>query len=615
MASGTSSVSGKTLHTLFEDQAASSGDRIAVSDGSTRLTYRELDAAADAVAARLRALGAGPGKLVGLCVDRSVELVTGLLGILKAGAAYVPADPAYPTERIALLLDDTQVSTIVTVSRVAGCLTGIDAQVLLIGEDTEAAPATPAGEPTGSAAAEQDLAYIIHTSGSTGTPKGVLVEHRNAVRLFEQTSDLVRYSPDDVWTLFHSVSFDFSVWEIWGALLHGGRLVVVGSDVARSPALLRELLAEEGVTVLSQTPSAFHRLVAADLARPAGGLALRLVVLGGERLDVKVLEPWLARYGHESPELVNMYGITETTVHVTQRRITRRDLDEPAVSPIGVPLDEVSLRLLDETGQPVPDGSPGELYVGGTGVARGYHRRPELTAERFLTVGEGAAAERMYRTGDRAVRSASGEYHYLGRADDQLKVRGFRIEPAEIEAHLTTHPAVASAIVTPHDHGDGDVRLTAHLVPAAGARITDEELGRLVGDVSATVNTRLPEHMRPSAYRLIDEVPLTAQGKADRSALDGLPYREAPAARQADPNELTETQRKVAATVCEVLDRPSIGPDDDFFDSGATSLAFMRIIASVNQLCGVALTGAELDEATVRSLAACVDARSQRDHN
>ncbi|MET9500408.1 amino acid adenylation domain-containing protein [Streptomyces sp. NPDC006622] len=601
-------VSGKTLHQLFEYQAARTPDRVAVSGADRALTYRELNAEADAVAARLRAGGAGPDRLIGLCVDRSADLVVGLLGILKAGAAYVPVDPAYPADRVAFLLDDSQVRAVVSVSRVAERLTDCAAPVVWLDRDTEV-PAAPAAPAAAEESRESDLAYVIYTSGSTGVPKGVLVEHRNVVRLFEQTAELVGYRADDVWTLFHSISFDFSVWELWGALLHGGRLVVAGTETVRSPELLHKLLADEGVTVLNQTPSAFRRLVGASTATLP---ALRLVVFGGERLDVKLLEPWFARYGDDRPALVNMYGITETTVHVTARAITRADLDEPGVSPIGHPLPEVTLHLLDEDGSPVADGTPGELYVGGTGVARGYHRRPELTAERFRTVGTGADSVRLYRSGDRAVRTADGAYLYAGRVDDQIKIRGFRIEPGEIEALLADDPRLASAIVVPQDHGEGDVRLTAYLVPPPDAEIDDEALGRLVAEVSARAANTLPEHMRPSAYRLITEVPTTAQGKVDRSALPTLRHRQALAGPAGGGAELTPTQRQVDAIVTEVLARPGIGLDDDLFEHGATSLAFMRVIASVNRRWKLSLTGAELDAATVRHLSACVDAQDPK---
>ena len=607
---------GTTLHEIFAAQAARSPDRVAVTGGGQELTYRRLDDRAAALAARLRAAGAGPGSLVGLCADRSPELIVGLIGILKAGAAYVPVDPDYPADRIAFMLRDSAVEAIVSVARVRDRLGDAPAPVLLVDETPaapEAGPATPATPAT-----EDDLAYVIYTSGSTGTPKGVLVEHRNAVRLFAQTAGIAGYRDDDVWTQFHSASFDFSVWEIFGALLHGGRLVIVGSATARSPRELRELLVTERVTVLSQTPSAFARLAALEAGRPAGELALRLVVLGGERLDVKLLEPWLDRYGDDTPALVNMYGITETTVHVTHTRITRAALDEPGVSLIGVPLPEMTIHLLGPDGEPVPDGTPGEMHVGGSGVARGYLNRPELTAERFLDAGPGPGGGRRYRSGDRAVRMPDGGYAYLGRTDDQVKVRGFRIEPAEVEATLAAHPKVASAHVTTADFGDGDVRLLAHLVPRAAGPLTDGELAGLTRELQALAREALPEYMRPSSHRFIDAAPLTANGKADRSAVWRLPYREAQAAPAA-PAARTGPQDAVSQIVADVLGRPVTALDDDLFDLGATSLAFVRIITSVNQRFQLKLTGAELDRASIRALAACAEAAAgaatARDHD
>ncbi|WP_059006311.1 amino acid adenylation domain-containing protein [Streptomyces specialis] len=596
--------SAPTLHQRFAEQAARHGDRVAVTDGGRSLTYRQLDRRADTVAARLRALGHGPGSLVGLCVARGADLVVGMLGVLKAGAAYVPVDPAYPEERIRFLLRDGDVSAVVSVTRVRDRVPDggvpvlwLDALEPLPGEAPGAAPDADGG----------DLAYVIHTSGTTGTPKGVLVEHRNAVALFEQTAELVGHRDDDVWTLFHSASFDFSVWEIWGALLHGARLVIVPAGTARSPELLRELLVTERVTVLSQTPSAFARLVAADQARPPAGYALRLVVLGGERLDVKLLDPWFQRYGDDRPVVLNMYGITETTVHVTWRRITRADLDEPGVSPIGVPLPGVTLTLCDTRGRPVPDGTPGEILVGGTGVARGYLRRPELTAERFVTgAGPGMpAGARLYRSGDRAVRTADGGYQYLGRADDQLKVRGYRIEPGEIEAVLVRPPRIGAAHVTVSDRGEGDLRLTAHLTAVPDRPLADAELSVVTAELTALAAAALPEHMRPSDHLFVESVPLTPQGKADRAALAALPHRRAAAPAPAGG---TPTERAVAAVVAEVMGRAGQGPDDDLFGLGVTSLAFVRIIADVNRRWGLRLTGAELDEPTIRALAARIDA-------
>ncbi|MEU2246399.1 amino acid adenylation domain-containing protein [Streptomyces sp. NPDC019224] len=592
--------SGRTLHEIFEERAAQFPGRTAVSCGTEHLDYATLDARADRLARRITAARKGPGGLVGLCADRGVELIVGLLAILKAGAGYVPLDPAYPAERLDHLLADTQVDLVLALGRTAPAVASADAPVLLIdGTDGDSEPDTALPR-TGA----DSIAYVIHTSGSTGRPKGTLVEHGNVVALMEQGRELFGFDENDVWTLFHSVSFDFSVWEIWGALLHGGRLVVVPTETARSPLRLRELLAAEGVTVLNQTPSAFRGLAAVETQHAGAALPLRLVMFGGERLDVKQLGTWLAAYGDDRPQLVNMYGITETTVHVTHRRIRTADLDEPDASPIGVPLPGVRIELLDEDGVPVEDGTPGEMWIGGTGVARGYLRRPELTQERFRTLD---GAQRWYRSGDLAKRTADGGYSYLGRTDDQVKIRGYRIEPGEIERLLTTHAAVATAIVTPEDHGEGDVRILAYLVPPPGAEaVTARTLALELSELAART---LPEYMRPSAYRVVSEVPLTPQGKADRRALDLLPFDEAfPAGGRG--GELTATGTEIMRLVTDVLGGDiGLGGDDELFSAGVTSLAFTRFIALVNQRYGLSLTGAELDEATVNELAGCVDAQ------
>ncbi|WP_415949106.1 amino acid adenylation domain-containing protein [Streptomyces sp. KLOTTS4A1] len=595
--------SGRTLHEIFEERAAQFPGRTAVTCGTEHLDYATLDARAERLARRIAAARKGPGGLVGLCADRSTELVVGLLAILKAGAGYVPLDPGYPAERLDYLLADTEVDLVLALGRTAEAVASADVPVLLIdstdGEgDDGSATALPKAGP-------DSLAYVIHTSGSTGRPKGTLVEHRNVVALMEQGRELFGFDEHDVWTLFHSVSFDFSVWEIWGALLHGGRLVVVPTETARSPQQLRELLAAERVTVLNQTPSAFRGLAAVEAEHERAGLPLRLVMFGGERLDVKQLGPWLAAYGDDRPQLVNMYGITETTVHVTHRRIREADLDEPDASPIGVPLPGVRIRLLDEAGEEAADGAPGEMWVGGTGVARGYLRRPDLTEDRFRTLDDG---ERWYRSGDLAKRTADGGYAYLGRTDDQVKIRGYRIEPGEIERLLATHADVATAIVTPEDHGEGDVRILAYLVPPPGAQAVT--VRTLANELSELAARTLPEYMRPSAYRLVPEVPLTPQGKADRRALDLLPYDEAfPAGGRG--GELTATGTEIMRLVTEVLGgNDGLGGDDELFSAGVTSLAFTRIIALVNQRYGLSLTGAELDEATVNQLAGCVDAQT-----
>ncbi|HEX7243484.1 MAG TPA: amino acid adenylation domain-containing protein, partial [Longimicrobiaceae bacterium] len=442
------------LHRLFERRAETSPGAVAVSSGERSLTYAELDRRADRLARALAALGVGPEVPVALCLERSEEMVVAVLGVLKAGGAYVPLDPAYPAGRLAYVLEDCRAPVLVTQEGLAERLPEFGGQVVLVDgllADVEGPPPpTPpphAGE--GRTASPDNLAYVIYTSGSTGQPKGVQVTHASAVRLFRATEDRFGFGERDVWTLFHSYAFDFSVWEMWGALLYGGRLVVVPFETSRDPAAFRALLGREGVTVLSQTPSAFRQLIAADERGGDGpGLALRWVVFGGEALEPASLRPWVERHGDERPRLVNMYGITETTVHVTHRLLGREEVEGGAASPIGVPIADLRVYVLGPTGEPVPAGVPGEMYVGGAGVARGYLGRPDLTAERFVPDPFSARpGARLYRSGDRARWADAGELEYLGRADLQVKVRGFRVEPGEIEAALQRHPSVSAAVV------------------------------------------------------------------------------------------------------------------------------------------------------------------------
>ena len=590
---------GNCLHHIFESRVREAPGHVAIRSTGEQITYGQLDDRANQLAHKLKGMGVGPDVLVGLCVDRSTEMIVGLLAILKAGGAYVPVDPAYPSKRIEFLLTDSAVDVVVTVARVEKCLGECRARKVLVDDlssgDAPAAPRSVEGNKT-------DLAYVIYTSGSTGVPKGVPVEHGNVVRLFEQTDHWFGFNRHDVWTMFHSISFDFSVWEIWGALLYGGTLVIVPYDISRSPAQFQSLLTANKVTVLNQTPSAFRQLITEDAAQSKlSDRDLRLVILGGEALDVRMLEPWVARHGDERPQVINMYGITETTVHVTYKRILKDDLRRADVSPIGIPIPDLRIYLMDSEGQPVVDGTPGEIYVAGRGLARGYLNRPELTASRFA---QSPGGERLYRTGDLAVRLPGGELAYRGRCDNQIKVRGFRVEPREIELCLNAHPQVATAIVIPNDYGEGDVRLVAYVVPRPGFDLTVENLK---ADLAERAAAELPLHMRPSDYFVVSEIPMTDHGKANREALRQMLVQKPDSKGKSTASKST-TEEVITEIWEEILQRKGIESDLDFFDMGGTSLALIRIFARVNERFNVSLDASVLiEEATISRLATCVD--------
>jgi amino acid adenylation domain-containing protein len=471
------------VHELFEKQAERTPHAIALVHGETAVTYDALNARANQLAHYLRRHGVAPDVHVGLCVERGIDMITGILAIHKAGGAYVPLDPAYPIERLHYMLADSEPIVVITHAEVEGRVHALlqDSAKAVIDLQTHAS--TWQGEPeanlecarTGLCA--NNLAYVMYTSGSTGKPKGVMVEHRNLARLFAATCNWFGFAADDVWTLFHSFSFDFSVWEMWGALAHGGRLVIVSRDVARSPQQFYKLLCKERVTVLNHTPSAFRQLIAAQQQTPSKH-CLRTVIFGGEALEPAMLKPWYEQERNRETRLVNMYGITETTVHVTYRPMSEADAQTGHGSPIGVPIPDLSLYILDRHGEPVPAGVAGEMYVGGAGVARGYLNQQELTKLRFLPDPfAGASGERMYRTGDLARRFADGSTEYLGRNDMQVKLRGFRIELGEIEARLAEHPAVREAAVIAKESGPDDKRLIAYYTPQA--RVSHEDAVRL----------------------------------------------------------------------------------------------------------------------------------------
>ncbi|MEV7024640.1 amino acid adenylation domain-containing protein, partial [Kitasatospora sp. NPDC093558] len=567
-----------SLTALFERQVREDPAAVALTDGEVALTYGELNARANRLAHALIDRGVGPEQLVALALPRSAELVVAVLAVLKTGGAYVPVDPAYPAARIAYLLQDARPALVVTTSGI-GDLPGGDPvdRLLLDAADLDGLPDTDPGVTVDPGHA----AYVIYTSGSTGNPKGVVVPHRNVVRLFDTTRELFGFSAEDVWTLFHSYAFDFSVWELWGALLHGGRLVVVDHETSRSPGRFLELLARERVTVLNQTPSAFYQLMRADAEQPRE-LALRTVVFGGEALEPARLAGWYERHPDDAPRLVNMYGITETTVHVTYAALDRSGT---AAGQIGTALPDLRTYVLDSGLRPVPPGVPGELYVAGPGLARGYLNRPGLTAGRFPADPFGPPGSRMYRSGDVVRRAADGSLRYVGRADQQVKVRGFRIELGEIEAALAAHPAVAQVAVLARQDRADDTRLVAYLVPAAAAPSQADLRGHLA--------ERLPEYMVPSAFVLLDVLPLTANGKLDHRALPAPDLT--PAATGRAPR--TPQEQILCELFAEVLGVASAGVEDGFFDLGGHSLLATRLAARIRATLGVEMPLRALFEA------------------
>jgi nonribosomal peptide synthetase DhbF len=419
------------------------------------------------------------------------------------------------------------------------------------------------------------------------------------LRLFQATERWFGFGAGDVWTLFHSYAFDFSVWEMWGALLHGGRLVVVPFETSRDPGAFRALLAAERVTVLNQTPSAFRQLAAADEAAGGGDdLELRCVVFGGEALDPGSLRPWVERHGDARPRLVNMHGITETTVHDSFRPVTRADVEAGAASPIGRPLPDGRLYVLDPAGEPAPPGVPGEMCVGGAGVARGYLGRPELTAERFVPDPfAGVPGARAYRSGDRVRRLASGELEYLGRVDHQVKVRGFRIEPGEVEAAVAAHPAVRQALVLAREDRPGDRQLVAYVVAADGGAVEPRGLREWTAE-------RVPDYMVPAAFVVLETIPLTPNGKVDRRALPP-PVREAGGSFVAPRSGL---EREIAAAWEEVLEVERVGVEDNFFEIGGHSLLLARLHRRLRDSLGRELSVVDLFRfPTVAALARHLD--------
>ncbi|MEA5602484.1 amino acid adenylation domain-containing protein [Nostoc sp. UHCC 0252] len=554
------------IHELFELQVEQTPDAVAVVFEDEQLSYRELNTKANQLAHYLQKLGVKPEVLVGICVERSLSTIIGILAILKAGGAYVPLDPAYPSERLAFILQDAQVSVLLTQQHFIENLPQHQTNVVCLDTDWERIVQESPQNPISGCTSDR-LAYIIYTSGSTGQPKGVLVNHSNVVRLFAATEHWYKFNQDDVWTLFHSIAFDFSVWELWGALLYGGKIVIAPYWLSRSPEDFYKLLLKQQVTVLNQTPSAFSQLIQVEESLgTAEGLNLRLVIFGGEALQLESLRPWFERHGDQFPQLVNMYGITETTVHVTYRPLTKADLEVGLGSIIGRPIPDLQVYLLDQYRQLVPIGVKGEMYIGGAGVTRGYLNRSELTTERFISHPfSDRPNARLYKSGDLARYLPNGDIEYLGRIDDQVKIRGFRIELGEIEALISQHPAVRETVIVVAE----SQRIVAYVVPQIEQTLEIPEL-------RSFLESKLPSYMMPAAFVLLEAFPLTPNGKVDRKALPE-PDTARPELEAAYQPPQTEVEKTIAEIWQKVLQLEDVGIHDNFFELGGHSLLLVQV--------------------------------------
>ncbi|MFE6618151.1 amino acid adenylation domain-containing protein [Streptomyces sp. NPDC057740] len=578
-----------TVPEAFARIAAATPERIALTEGAAGLTYGEVDERSARLAHGLRERGVTAGDRVGVCLERTAELVVTLLAVLKAGATYVPVDPAYPPDRIAHTARDAGLRVVVTrlteFPDVAGCVPVTPDALLDAATEFASAPLPP------TATTPDSAAYVIYTSGSTGRPKGVEVPHRNVIALLDATREGYGFGGDDVWTWFHSAAFDFSVWEIWGCLLTGGRLVVVPYFVSREPDRFRDLLVAQQVTVLSQTPSAFAQLLDVDHTR----VTVRLVVFGGEPLDARTLLPWFDRHPESECRVVNMFGITETTVHVTEQTLTRR-LALAATRSVGRALPGWHLYVTDPAGRLLPPGVAGEICVGGAGVALGYLGQEELTARRFVP--DPFTGGTLYRSGDLGRLRPDGRLEHLGRIDSQVKIRGFRIELDEIRSVLLEDPDVRTAAVVVRRDDPADAataRIDAYVVLASG---DPAAVRRRAADI-------LPDYMLPATVTALDTLPLTANGKLDTAR---LPAPAAPAWETEPVPADDDLTGQLRAIWSEVLGRP-VDVDDDFFDLGGNSLFAVRIGAALRARGLPSLRLRELYRhptirATVRSLTA-----------
>ena len=597
--------SDKCIHELFEEQVARTPDAIAVVFEGQQLTYRELHERSLELARYLQSLGVGPDHLVGLCVEKSLDMVVGVMGILQAGAAYVPLDPAYPDSRLEYMLQDSRAAIVVTQQRLAEKLGSLIAgETQLIAVD---GPLPDLARDLEREVRSNNLAYVIYTSGSTGKPKGVMIEHRNFHRLFTSTRHWMKFSSEDVIPVMHSYSFDVSVWEMFCGLAVGARIVVVPDAIRKSERVV-DFLIENEVTILNQTPSAFYAL--SELVNEQNGARLRerlrLVIFAGEALNFRKLATWARCVGLAKPQLLNLYGITETTVHASYFHI--EDIDTDA-SLIGIPFPDLDMYVLDRHHNLLPVGMPGELHVAGPGLARGYLNRPELTEQRFVP-NPFVPGTRMYKSGDLARWLDDGTLECLGRIDTQVKIRGYRIETGEIEARINEYFGVRDSVVVVHGQ-EAHKKLVAFYVmkPGAEGLTVDAEAMR------RQLRKSLPDYMMPADFVKLEKIPLTGNGKADRQALERMQTSAPAGAGHVAPRNPTEERLVTIWAEVLNLEARKLGVHDNFFERGGNSLLAVRLMAKINATFGRKLHLVALFTApTIAGLASALLAEERAAH-
>ncbi|KZE43693.1 hypothetical protein AV540_24945 [Brevibacillus parabrevis] len=564
-----------TISSLFEEAVQTYPQHTAVVFEQERLSYDQLNQKANQLAHWLRERGVTAESIVAVLMPPCVEMIVAILGVLKAGGAYLPIDPDLPAHRVEYMRQDSQAAYVVTLQ--SQSLASGFADVIFADDERlnlySVANPDPIHQPN-------QLAYIIYTSGTTGNPKGVMIEHRNVVRLFFHDNNRFAFSCDDTWVLFHSFGFDFSVWEIFGALLHGGKLLLLSNVLKRDYRQLVQRLREEQVTVWNQTPSSFYQFIEEELKQPDKKLGLRYVIFGGEALLPAKLAAWHDKY--PETRLINMYGITETTVHTTYKEITAEQI-RTNEKRIGVPFSTVHLHILNRQGDIVPTGVVGEICIGGEGVARGYLNKPELTAERFQLCQLGGKMQRLYRSGDLGRYSSDGEVEYIGRRDKQVKIRGYRIELDEVRSHLLTMEGIQEAVVMAREIEEHSKILCAYVV------MKEEQAERFDPvEIRQYMQTRVADYMIPSFIFLVDKIPLTINGKVDDNELLQMEFRQSGKRDVVEPS--TELEKQIAEVWRKVLKTDSIGIHSTIFDLGGTSFDVLKISKELTDQLGREVT-------------------------